>query len=69
MAANHFSAVRALPPFCLLSEKVLHPMLFDEIQIFYHAHSVAGFVPVVKGFQPVAWKAIALKTVSHLAIQ
>ena len=69
MAANHFAAVRALPPFCLLSEKVLHSMLFDEIQIFYQTHSVAGLVPVVKGFQSVTWKAIAFKTVSHFAIQ
>jgi len=44
-------------------------MFFDEAQILNHAHLVALFVPVVKSFQSVAWKASAFKTVSHFAIQ
>lgn len=69
MATNHFAAVRAFPQLFLLSEKVLHSVFFDEIQILDHAHFVASSVSFVNGFQPVAWKASALKTKSPVTIQ
>ena len=69
MAANYFAAVRAFPRFFLVCEKVLHPLFFDEVQIIYHAHLIALFVPAVKSFQFVTWKNRALKTVSHFTIQ
>ena len=69
MAANNFAAVRAFPTFFLFCEKALHPLFFDEVQIIYHAHLMALFVPAVKGFQRATWKASALKTVSHFTIQ
>ena len=69
MATNHFATFRAFPEFFLFSKKVLQSMFFNVTQIFNHAHPIAFFIPVVKGFQPVAWKASTLITVSYFTIQ
>jgi len=37
-------------------------MRFDELQVFYHAHPVAGSVSFVNSHQSVAGKAFALVT-------
>jgi len=37
-------------------------VFFDELQVLYHAHPVAGLVSFVDGSQPVAWEAFAFKT-------
>jgi hypothetical protein len=35
-------------------------MLFDEFEVFYHAHMVLGAVSLIKGFQPTTGKIFAL---------
>jgi hypothetical protein len=69
MAANHLAAIRAFPQFFLFFQKFLHPVFFDELRIVYHTHFVAGFVPVVNGFQPFTGEIRAFKTEIHFAIQ
>jgi len=68
MAANQLAAIQAFPQFFLLFQKVLHSVFLDEIQVFYHAHSIAGFVSAVNGSQPVTREIRAFKTESHFTI-
>jgi len=35
-------------------------MLFDEFEVFYHAHMVLGTVSLIEGFQPTTGKIFAL---------
>ncbi len=35
-------------------------MLFDEFEVFYHAHMVLGAVSLIEGFQPTTGKIFAL---------
>ncbi len=68
MAADHFSATLAFPRLFLAIKELFKSVLFDKIQILYHAHSVARLVPVVNSSQPIAWKATALKTEINLSV-
>jgi len=69
VAGNKFAASWAFSRFFLFFQKLLHPLFFDESRIVYHAHSVAGFVPVVNGSQPVTWKIRTFKTEILFTIQ
>jgi hypothetical protein len=44
-------------------------MLSDELQIFYHTHSVAKPVPFVNSFQSLAWKVSALEAKREFAFR
>jgi len=68
MAADHFTTTLAFPRLFLAIKELFNSVLFDEIQILYHAHSVARPVPAVNGSQSIAWKATALKTESDFII-
>jgi hypothetical protein len=68
MATNQLTTTLALPRLVLFIEKLLNSIIFDEIQILYHTHSVTRFVPAVNCFQPITWKAGAFKAKSHFAI-
>jgi hypothetical protein len=68
MAADHFTTTPAFPGLFLAIKELFNSVLFDEIQIRYHAHSVTRPVPAVNGSQPIAWKTTALKTESDLII-
>jgi hypothetical protein len=68
MATDQFTTTLAFPRLFLAIKELLNPILFDEIQILYHAHSVTRFVPTVNGSQPITWKATALKTENNLII-
>jgi hypothetical protein len=65
MAADHFMATPAFPRLFLAIKELFNPVLFEEIQVLYHAHPVAR---AVSSSQPIAWKATALKTKSDLVI-
>ena len=68
MAADQFTTTPAFPRLFLAIKELFNSVLFDKIQILYHAHSIARPVPTVNGPQPIAWKATALKTESDLII-
>jgi hypothetical protein len=68
MTRNQFTTVLALPSFFLIIKKFLHSIFFNEIQVFYHAHSATGSVSFVNFSQSVTWKASTLKTESHIAL-
>jgi hypothetical protein len=62
MATDHCTATLALPRFLLLIKEFLYSTRFDELQVFYHTHPVAGSVSFVNSHQSVAGKAFALVT-------
>ena len=68
MAADHFTATPASPRLFLAIKELFNSVHFDEIQVLYHAHSVARPVPAVNSLQPIAWKAATLKTESNLVV-
>ena len=68
MTADHFTATLTFPRLFLAIKEIFNFVLFDEIQILYHAHSVARPVPAINGSQPVAWKATALKTETYFVV-
>jgi hypothetical protein len=68
MTADQFTTTPTFPRLFLAIKELFNSVLFDEIQILYHAHSVARPVPAVNGYQPITWKATALKTESNLII-
>jgi hypothetical protein len=68
VATDQFTATFAFPRLFLVIKELLNSIFFDEIQIFYHAHSVARFVPAVNGSQSITGKASALKTESDFII-
>jgi hypothetical protein len=68
MATNQLATTLALPRLVLFVKKLFNSMVFDEIQILYHTHSVTRFVPCANCFQSIAWKAGAFKAKSHFAI-
>jgi hypothetical protein len=69
MATDQFTTTLTFPRLFLAIKELLNSVLFDEIQILYHAHSVTRSVPAVNGSQPITWKATALKTESDLLIR
>jgi hypothetical protein len=68
MATDQFTTTPTFPRLFLTIKELLNSILFDEIQILYHAHSVTISVSTVNGSQPITWKATALKTESDLII-
>jgi hypothetical protein len=46
---DQFTAGGAFPSPFLAFDELLEPVFLDEIQVFYHAHFVTGFVPLVQG--------------------
>ena len=62
MAANQFTAVPTFPLFLLFFKEFVDSMVSDELQVFYHAHSVTRPVSAVDSFQPIAGKTAAFKT-------
>jgi hypothetical protein len=68
MVTDQFTTNLTSPRLFLAIKKLLNSVLFDEIQILHHAHSVTRSVPAVNGSQPITWKATALKTEIDLLI-
>jgi hypothetical protein len=68
MTADGLAAFRAAPLCLFLVHEHLNAMLFDEIQVFQHAHMVLGTVALIEGFEPGAGIIIALKTKSDETI-
>jgi hypothetical protein len=68
MATDQFPTTHAFPRLFLAIKELLNSILFDEIQILYHAHSETRSVPTVNGSQSITWKATALKTESNFII-
>jgi hypothetical protein len=68
VAADHFTATRAFPRLFLAVKELFNSVVFDEIQVLYHAHSVARSVPAVNGSQSIAWKTAAFKTETDFII-
>jgi len=68
MATDHFTATLAFPRLFLAIKKLFNSVPFDEIQILYHAHSVARPVSTVDSFQPFARKTATLKTKTYFVV-
>jgi hypothetical protein len=68
MATDQFTTTLTFPRLFLAIKELFNSVLFHEIQILYHAHSVTRSVPAVNCSQPITWKAAALKTESDLII-
>jgi len=68
MATDQFTTTPTFPRLFLAIKELFNSILFDEIQILYHAHSVTRSVPTVNGSQPITWKATAFETESDLII-
>ena len=68
MATDQFTTIPTFPRLFLIIKELLNPILFDEIQILYHTHSITRFVSTVNSSQPITWKATALKTENDLII-
>ena len=68
MAADHFTTTLTFPRLFLAIKELFNTVPFDEIQILYHAHPVTRPVSTVDSFQPVAWKATALKTETYFVV-
>ena len=60
MTAYHLATFRATPLCLFLFQEPLDAMLFDEFEVFYHAHMVLGAVSLIKVFQPTTGKFFAL---------
>jgi len=60
MTAYHLATFRAAPLCLFLFQEPLDAMLFDEFEVFYHAHMVLGAVSLIEGFQPTTGKIFAL---------
>jgi len=60
MTAYHFATFRTAPFFLFLFQKTFDAMLFDEFEVFYHAHMVPGAVSFIEAFQSTTGKFFAL---------
>jgi len=60
MTAYHLATFRATPLCLFLFQEPLDALLFDEFEVFYHAHMVLGAVSLIEGFQPTTGKIFAL---------
>ncbi len=66
MAAYCSAATGACPLLFLCSKEFIYAVIFDGIQIVYHAHVVAGAVALVNSAQVGAGEVSTFKTVGHL---
>ena len=60
MTAYHFATFRTAPLFLFLFQVTFDAMLFNEFEVFYHAHMVPGAISLIKVFQPTTGKFFAL---------
>jgi hypothetical protein len=60
MTADLCTTPRAAPPFLFLCQELFNAMLFDKVEVFYHAHVILGSVPLVESFESSAGKTLAL---------
>jgi len=60
MTAYHFATCRTAPLFLFLFQELLHAMLFDKFEVFYHAHMILSAVSFIEVFQPATGKFFAL---------
>jgi hypothetical protein len=69
MAADHPSALLALPPFRLLPEELRNAVLLNGFEILDHAHPEQGLIARVEALQPFAGKTAAFMAVLDFAVQ
>jgi hypothetical protein len=50
MTAYHPATFGAVPPCCFLLQKLLDAVLFDEFEVFDHAHMIRGAVSLIDVF-------------------
>ena len=69
MAANNVTAIGTCPLLLLRLQKFAYTVISDMFQVFYHAHTISFAVSRIEGFQIIAGKILALKTVFYFSLQ
>lgn len=60
---DHLAALGTGPPFLFVSHEMLYAEASDVLQIFNHAHSIPGSIPLIQMVQPGAGKAVAIEAI------
>lgn len=66
MDTNYSAAIGILPFFCLTFKKLLNTIIFNEVQIRYHIHSILFSVTLINCFEFLTWENFAFKTIFNL---
>ena len=63
MNTDHLAALGTGPLFLFVSHEMPYAEASDILQIFNHAHSILGSIPLIQMVQPGAGKAVATETI------